>query len=164
MQKNILYEQKTGQLSLRRRDLLVFWVKFCVWFFILQGIITPIYWLSGLFGRDIIMNLYGLKTTEAASFIGIIIPLFFFIKGIIAFGLWTEKKWAVTSAIIDAAVGLLICTFVMFYPTDNILIQKTVFIPIGLVGLYLIEMIRIRKKWAQRIEVKQYQYNRFYSK
>ncbi|MEM9337494.1 MAG: hypothetical protein AAGA66_02115 [Bacteroidota bacterium] len=97
----------------RRRKLLPIWIKIFLWIFMVFGAIVPVGLVLGAMGIDFNLALYGLETTNALSITGLLIILFFAIKGTVSFGLWTEKDWAVNLAIIDAIVGIVACSFVM---------------------------------------------------
>ena len=137
----------------RRRKLLPIWIKIFLWIFMVFGAIAPVGVVLGAIGIDFNLALYGLETTNALSITGLLIILFFAIKGTVSFGLWTEKDWAVNLAIIDAIIGIVACSFVMLvlpFLSDNngfnfnIRLELIVLIP------YLIKMRKIKGDWYNR--------------
>ena len=95
MSDNILDEQQFGYSALRRRDLLPLWIKIFIWIFLIFGTILPVILILGIIGINFNLSLYGLETTQPLSLIGLLITILFALKGIVAFGLWMEKEWAI---------------------------------------------------------------------
>lgn len=155
MNENILDVQQLETADLRRRDLLPIWIKIFVWIFLFFGAIVPIVVIFGIFGMKLNLSLYGLDTIEPISLLGMFITLLFALKAVVAFGLWTEKKWAVNWAIIDAIIGIIVCVLVMgilpFVGTGlsfSLRLELIALIP------YLIKMIKINPEWIIRNELK----------
>ena len=96
-------------LYLRRRTLLPIVIKIFILFFIIFGIIAILTLVLGFFDFRIPMAIYGLQTNNPISLTGIILILIFILKGIVAYSLWIEKKWAILVAIIDCYIGIFIC-------------------------------------------------------
>ena len=90
----------------RRRRLLPWWIKVFVWVFILTGAVIPIVVLMGIFGQEVKLSIFSLQTNHPTSATGIIISMLFLLKGIVAFGLWMEKDWAISLAIADAVINI----------------------------------------------------------
>lgn len=111
------------------------------------GIMSIITLGLGFFKFKIPIALYGLQTNDPISLMGIILISLFILKGIVAFGLWTEKKWAVLLAIIDSFIGIIFCT----YSTVVITNESTHSFPIRLeyfiIVPYIIWLFKIKKKW-----------------
>jgi len=99
----------------RRRNLLPWWIIGCIWIFLLTFAVMPIAIVLGVLKFDFELSLLGLTTHEPVSLIGLIVVLIFLLKGITAFALWTEKRWAVSLAKIDAIISIVICCCVMAY-------------------------------------------------
>ncbi len=145
-----------SELSLapeRRRKLLPTWIKIFLWIFMVFGIMAPIGLILGVLGIDFSLALYGLETTKALSLTGLSIILLFAIKGAVSFGLWTEKDWAIKWAIIDAIIGIIVCSIVMvvlpFLPESlgfgfDLRLELIALIP------YLIIMKKIKSDWENR--------------
>ena len=76
----------------RRRKLLPIWIKIFLWIFMVFGAIAPVGVVLGAIGIDFNLAIYGLETTNALSITGLLIILFFAIKGTVSFGLWTEER------------------------------------------------------------------------
>jgi hypothetical protein len=99
----------------RRRDLLPKWIKVFTWFFLFLGIIAPLGLFAGLLNVPFQVSLYGLSTHNPLSLLGVFLTLLFLFKGIVAFGLWTEKDWAIQLGEIDAFLGITICVLTMLF-------------------------------------------------
>jgi glucan phosphoethanolaminetransferase (alkaline phosphatase superfamily) len=99
----------------RRRNMLPWWVIGSIWLFLVFSAVMPVAIVFGLLGYNFEISLLGLTTHDPFSIAGIVLMLLFAFKGIIAFGLWTEKKWAVGVAKIDAIISIVICCSVMAY-------------------------------------------------
>ena len=117
---------------------------------------VPISLICGILNVDINLALYGLETTRTFSIIGIIVVLLFALKGMVSFGLWTEKDWAVRLAIIDASVGIGACAIIMivmpFMPGNhgfslNLRLELIALIP------YLLKMKKIKTEWESMAQV-----------
>lgn len=136
--------------QLRRRDLLPTWIKVFIWIFMIMGAILPFGILSGIFGWPFNISLYGFSTMFPFSIIGISLTALFTLKGAVAFGLWTEKKWAVDMAMIDAILGIVICILGMFIiptSTGNVVIRLELILLIP----YFLKMKKIKLEWLERI-------------
>lgn len=101
---------------------------------------------------DFPLSLYGLDTSQVYSLTGLGVVALFLIKGLTAYGLWWEKDWAVTLAIGDALIGIVICVLMMlnnplvevedgFFNFTGLRLELLALLP------YLIKMLRIRKAW-----------------
>jgi len=111
--KDILDNDHIGGVKQRPRDLLPIWIKVFIWLFMIAGVFIPIVIVVGLLGGPTSLSLYGLETYYPFSLIGLVISSLMALKGVVAFGLWFEKKWAVKLAMLDAIIGLVTCIFVM---------------------------------------------------
>ncbi|WP_210486380.1 hypothetical protein [Rufibacter aurantiacus] len=98
----------------RRRDLLPWWMKIFIWMFLLMAALVPIGVIMAVMGLSFSISLYGFETTNPISPTGIILTLLILIKGVTAFGLWTEKDWAVKLGVFDAIIGLVACVIALF--------------------------------------------------
>lgn len=132
----------------RRRKLLPWWMKIFVWIFIIFGAISPVALVFGIMGFQFNQSLYGLDTNDPVSPIGLVIFAVFTLKGIIAYGLWFEKSWAVQLGILDAILGFAICSFVMIYPVItgtgsnfNFRLEIILLIP------YLVFLVKSKQSW-----------------
>ncbi|HTJ49265.1 MAG TPA: hypothetical protein VL443_07390 [Cyclobacteriaceae bacterium] len=111
--------------NVRRRDLLPMWIKVFLWIFLVMGGFAVLGWFSGFAGVKFNTSLYGISSSEPLSEFGVALMLLFLLKAIVAFGLWTEKDWAITAGTVDAVLGIGICIFVMvltpiFFPTNPV--------------------------------------------
>jgi hypothetical protein len=134
----------------RRKDLLPTWIKVFSWIFMIMGLFVPLSLLLGILGMNFQIELYGMKTNSPISTIGIILTLLFFLKGITAFGLLTEKSWAIKVGLFDAILGILVCIFIMLvYPfiddipsfSFNFRLELLLLIP------YLLKLNKIKNDW-----------------
>lgn len=154
MNEDILDEHQLGNSNLRRRDLLPTWIKVFVWIFLIFGAIVPVVLILGIVGMDFNLSMYGLETTRPISLIGIFITFLFALKGFVAFGLWTEKEWAVNLAITDAILGIIVCVFVMvILPFISNSGGMNINLRLELIPLipYLIKMRKIKIAWLERV-------------
>ncbi len=138
--------------SERRRNLLPPWIKVFTWIFLIFGGLVPVAFLLGLFGVDLNLSLYGMETNTTFSLAGVVLLLLFAIKGIVAYGLWTEKKWAANLAIYDAILGILVCCVVMFAGLLSALSSSLSFtisfrVEIFVLIPYLLRMQAIKRDW-----------------
>jgi len=113
MSENILDDDHLLGPNASRRDLLPMWIKVFVWIFLIFGALVPVALILGVAGVNFSLSLYGLETIDSLSLIGVSIMCLFIFKGIVAFGLWTEKEWAVSLAIADASIGIILCILAM---------------------------------------------------
>lgn len=141
----------------RRRKLLPWWIKVFIWLFLIFGAIAPIAFVIGLFGANFQLSLYGFETNEPNSLVGFALFILFGLKGIAAYGLWTEKDWAIKIAQIDAIIGIFICLLKMvFIPLlflengfqFNFRLELILLIP------YLIKLQNIKEIWIKSLEAK----------
>ena len=146
-----MIDQSADGMQVRRRSLLSGWIKFFTWIFLFFGVMVPIGLILGIF-MDFHLSLYGLETSQVYSLTGLGVVALFLIKGLTAYGLWWEKDWAVTLAIGDAVIGIVICVLMMlnnpivevengFFNLTGLRLELLFLLP------YLIKMLRIRKAW-----------------
>lgn len=133
---------------IRRRNLLPVWIKIFVWFFLIGGSISALFLGIGPFVRDFKTSIYGIKATHIYTLYGLMTSCLIIYKGIVAYGLWFEQKWAPQAAIIDAVIGITICIMMMILPfilpganTSNLRLEL---IPLY---LYLVKMREIKQTW-----------------
>lgn len=155
MSDTILDDDQFGSSAGRRRELLPFWIKFFLWIFMVFGAIVPLAFIAGLSGISFHISLYGLETSHPMSVLGFLVTVLFGFKGVVAYGLWTEKDWAVEMAIIDAGIGIATCLFVMFalpFVGDGGFSLNLRFELIALIP-YLLKMREIKPEWERRREL-----------
>ncbi len=156
MNENILDDQQIQNLNLRRRDLLPTWIKIFVWIFLIFGAAIPIILILGAIGMNFSISLYGLQTMNPFSLVGLFLTLLFILKGIVAYGLLTEKEWAVKFAIIDAVIGILVCilvTAILPFLGNNNGMNISFRLELIPLILYLIQMKKIKSEWEKRISL-----------
>jgi hypothetical protein len=105
--------QKSGRYT-RRREMLPMWVKIFTWIFMITGSAAPLSLLAGVLNLPFSLSLYGLDTNTSLSLAGFVLVFLFSLKGITAYGLWTEQDWAIKVAKLDAGIGILFCIANMF--------------------------------------------------
>lgn len=147
MIENTLNIEQLENSLFRRRDLLPKWIKVFIWFFLIFGVLAPFAFTLGLVGASFSASIYGLKANQALSFTGIFITLLYLLKGIVAFGLWTEKKWAVNLAITDALIGIILCSVMMYLSFVNPINGLVLGFELILLIPYLVKMIKIKNEW-----------------
>ncbi|MBC3538401.1 hypothetical protein ACFSC6_16555 [Rufibacter sediminis] len=134
----------------RRRDLLPWWIKTFTWLFLLMAAVVPIGVVMGLMGLNFSISLYGFETTDPISATGIVLTVLILFKGVTAYGLWTEKDWAVRLGIVDAIIGLVACAVAMFVlplvDRSEGFVLNFRLEPILLI-LYLLKLQRIKPTW-----------------
>ena len=136
-----------------RKKLLPLWIKVFTWIFLVFSAFVPIIIILGILGYRAQLALYGLETNEPFSFIGIAITLLFIIKGITSFGLLKEKGWAIKTGIVDAIIGITICSFIMLYPIINS--EATFSLRPELIALipYLLKFLKIKTEWKNFVAI-----------
>lgn len=146
-----------NSLLQRKRDLLPLWMKIFIWLFLIIGTFAIITRILSIFGIDYWINtngektIYGMETTENYSILSIFISSLIIYKGVVAFGMWTEKKWAINAGIIDAGVGIVICIIMMFIEPIFLKGEKyNINFRFELIFLlpYLIKCMKIKEKWS----------------
>lgn len=144
--------------TFRRQKLLPWWMIGFIWIFMFMGasglavsawelILSP----TGL-GFD--KELYGMQTYEGFSPLALFIKTLIIFKGVTAFGMWTEKNWAINFGIADAAIGIVVCVVMMFLQPLFEIVNGTFMFNFRFEILflipYLIKCLKIRKRWENR--------------
>lgn len=147
---DILDAFATSEKKVRRRALLPWWIKTFAWIFLAFGALAPVGLIFGAFGVQFDLALYGLKTNQPFSSLGLCIMAMFILKGIAAFALWTEKNQAIIIGQIDAVVGIAVCVFVMVvYPFIDDQAGFRFFFRLELLLLipFLVKLGKIKDEW-----------------
>ncbi|HMJ69766.1 MAG TPA: hypothetical protein VK508_12770 [Cyclobacteriaceae bacterium] len=149
-QTNIL-DQDFSVKTIRRRQLLPWWIKTFSWLFMIAGAFVPCALAAALlFGFTYHTALYGLETFEPLSPIGIILAGMYLLKGAVGFGLWFEKDWAIIAGLIDCIIGILACLCVMlvFPRIEGLSGYSTSFrLEILFLIFFMVKLVRIRRQW-----------------
>lgn len=140
----------------RRKQLLPWWIKVFMWIFLVIGAFVPVAVIIGILGYNFQVSLYGLETNDPLSIIGILLVSVFLFKGITSYSLLREWDYAITLAIIDAILGIIICTALMLYPVIFTEDKVTFVFRLELLFLipYLIKMLKIKPEWENIIPFK----------
>lgn len=137
----------------RRRALLPLWIKIFTWIFLATGAIAMLILIAGVFGIQGRLSIYGFSSSEAFSPTGLLLAAIFVSKGLVAYGLWMEKEWAVPAARIDAIIGIVICVGQMivspFLGNSGFIVS----LRLELVALipYLIKMRKLHYPWKDAV-------------
>lgn len=138
----------------RKRDLLPIWIKVFLWLFLVMASFIPVVVVLGIFNFSTSLSLYGFESHSVFSVIGFMITCLITYKGIIAYGLWTEKKWAVTHAIYDGIIGIVACVLAMILPLFlNSGINFTFRLELLALFPYLFKMRAIKDEWNDVLKV-----------
>ncbi|HEX6849475.1 MAG TPA: hypothetical protein VF144_20960 [Chitinophagaceae bacterium] len=150
-QQTVLTESLLQLKTKRRKGLLPWWIKVFIWIFLIFGAIAPLALILGILGYKFEISLYGFQTSEPLSLIGISLILMFLFKGFTAYSLLKEKIWAITFGIIDAIIGIALCSFAMLYPffSSHAGANLTFRLELILLIPYLIKMVRIKSDWER---------------
>lgn len=132
----------------RRRDLLPTWIKIFLWIFLIGGAVAAGLLIAGSLITQTSLSLYGMNANHPYSMTGLLICSLFLFKGIVAYGLWFEQKWAPQAAIADAIIGIAVCLVMMaiipfMYPSISFTLRLEL-IPLY---FYLKKMQSIKKTW-----------------
>lgn len=147
--------QEDQQSSLpRRRKLLPWWIRFFCWVFMIMGGITPFAIVLGILGFSFNISLYGIETNTPLSVAGMGLTALFILKGATAFGLWTEKDWAIKLGYVDAIIGILVCivvTFIqpMFDTSNGFMVSYSFRFELLFLVPYLYKLSKISPQWKQ---------------
>lgn len=149
--EHLILEPLLQEASIKRRQLLPIWIKIFCWFFLLGGLVAPLLVIAGLFlDVQASLALYGMETSDPLSLAGLVIAALFFLKGIVAYGLWWEKDWALDFGIVDAIIGIAFCGLLMTPLGLSLgLTTATPAIRLELVALipYLIKLQKLKSLW-----------------
>lgn len=132
----------------RRRDLLPTWIKIFLWIFLIGGAVAAGLLIAGALITQTSLSLYGMNANHPYSMTGLLICSLFLFKGIVAYGLWFEQKWAPQAAIADAIIGIAVCLIMMaiipfMYPSISFTLRLEL-IPLY---FYLKKMQSIKTTW-----------------
>jgi hypothetical protein len=156
MQENLtdlLTDELIQENGIPRKRILPLWIKIFMWIFLIIGAFAPIIFVLGLTGFNAQLALYGLETNEPLSLLGIIITALFIIKGITAFSLLKEKDWAIKIGILDAILGILICTLLMLYPIINSDFKFSLRLELVALIPYLLKLLKIKTQWETFVKI-----------
>ncbi|ANE51471.1 hypothetical protein [Flavisolibacter tropicus] len=150
--EQLILEPLLQEATIKKRQLLPIWIKIFCWFFLLGGLVAPLLVVAGLLFNDVqaSLALYGMETASPLSIVGLLIAALFFLKGIVAYGLWWEKSWAINLGIADAIIGIFFCVLLMTPLGLSLeLLTTTPSFRLELVALipYLIKLQKLKPIW-----------------
>jgi len=137
-----------GELLVRRRNLLPWWIKTFCWLFMVIGAGAIICLIIGALGYPVDLSFYGFKTTAPISPIGLLLIAVILFKGYSAYLLWFEENNAIKIARVDALVGVCLCivsTFVMPFFQSGF--KFTFRLELVLLFIYWFKLNRIGDAW-----------------
>ncbi|BAP31896.1 uncharacterized protein CHSO_2859 [Chryseobacterium sp. StRB126] len=148
-EKSTAFDEFDNYNSLtRRRNLLPVWIKIFLWIFLIGGTVSLILLMAGSFMTHVSLSIYGINADHPYSMTGLLISLLFLFKGIVAYGLWFEQKWAPQAAIVDAIIGIAVCIIMMaVIPFTSPKINFTIRLELIPLYFYLVKMRNIKKVW-----------------
>ena len=152
-QVDLLTDELIQSNAIARKKLLPLWIKVFMWIFLIIGSFVPIVFILSIMGYNAKLAVYGLETNKVFSSIGIIISVILVIKTITAFGLLKEKDWAIKLGIVDAILGIIVCTIVMLYPIINPEIKFTLRLELVALIPYLLKFLKIKTQWESFVEL-----------
>src|SRR3954463_2669454 len=152
-QTDFLTDELVQHNAIPRKKLLPLWIKIFAWIFLVLSAFVPIVLVLRLTGYNAQLALYGLETNEPFSSLGIIIATVFAIKGVAAFGLLKEKDWAIKIGIVDATIGITICTLVMLYPIINSDAKFSLRLELVALIPYLLKLMKIKNQWETFVRI-----------
>jgi len=148
-QVDLLPASSFEETVLDRKKLIPIWIKVFSWIFLVFGLLSPVALIIGILGFEFQLSLYGFQTIYPLSIPGLIVIVLFALKGIVAFGLLTQKNWAVKLAIIDGIVGIALCIFTMVYVAYDYYLAQNFTFRLELIALipYLLKMRKVKPNW-----------------
>lgn len=147
-EKPTAFAEFENNILTRRRNLLPIWIKIFLWIFLIGGAISAILLIAGSLLTHFSLSLYGINANHPYSMTGLLIGFLFLFKGIVAYGLWFEQKWAVQAAIVDAIIGIAICLIMMaIIPFTTPTISFTIRLELIPLYFYLKKMQNIKNIW-----------------
>ncbi|MGZ3847316.1 MAG: hypothetical protein ACXVBH_14740 [Flavisolibacter sp.] len=149
MEEQSILTSLAEETVVERRKLLPVWIKVFVWIFMIIGPFALLAFIVGLFSVRFDSAIYGLESQDPLSATSLFIFMVFILKGIVAYGLWTEKDWAVNLGIVDAIIGIGACIIVMAVPSITSTSGSTFRAELILLIPYLITLLKLRPKWMQ---------------
>lgn len=138
------FNEFEGVQSIRRRDMLPWWIKTFCWIFMVAGVAATIIGVLSFFGIMLSLDIYGFDAAEGPLYLAISLSIYWF-NGVTAFLLWTEHKEAVTVAKINAYFGILLCiiSVIISFTTGNVMFR----LEIILLGVFLSKLNKIEYDW-----------------
>ena len=117
-----IFQDFYNPFLLPRKKMVSWWMKFFCWVFLVLAVLAPVCLLvpslGFRIGDDISIGgsrvaLYGLNAANNADGLTQFIVVLFILKGIVSYGLLSEKDWAMKLGMIDGAIGVIICFITM---------------------------------------------------
>ncbi len=131
-----------------RRQLLPWWIKVFCWIFMIFGVLAFGCLLLGFTEIKPDLAFYGLETNEPFSIVGITIIAIALFKAYVAFALWFERDDAIVMGKIDAIIGIVLCSTLMFVlPFIQDGYGFTLRLELVLLIPFLLKLNKIKKDW-----------------
>ena len=143
---DVLSESFLNEGIISRKALIPLWIKIFSWIFLVFALITPIALIGGLIMHNFALSLYGLDANTPYSLIGGFVTVLFLLKGIVAFGILKRENWAINLGLVDAVLGIIVCTVLMIFA---VITNAPFVFRLELVALvpYLIKLLKIKDDW-----------------
>jgi hypothetical protein len=146
--ENIDHSLLFGNLPIRRRDLLPWWIKAFCWLFMAMSAVAVICLIAGLLGYPAKLSFYRFETTAPLSPVGLLLIAVMLFKGYSAYKLWFEKNNALSVARVDALIGICLCIVSMFVmPFIQSGFKFTFRLELVLLFIYWFKLNRIGDAW-----------------
>lgn len=146
--------EEFSQLTIRRRQLLPWWIKGFSLLFMFSGTAAIVCLILGVFGNKVSLSMYGFDANDSFSVNGLIVISVFILKGIAAWSLWFEKDYAIFLGETDAVLGIILCLVSMFVlPYLQPDVKGSIRIELLLLFPYLIKLIKIKDQWLIAVEL-----------
>ena len=146
--QNDIFDERLLNLQKDRRKLLPWWMKAFIWIFLLFSAMIPIVLVFAFLGYNTTVSLYGIETNNALSTIGVLVITLYILKGVVSYGLWLGKKWAIDLGILDAIVGILSCFYVMYISST---MEFSFRLEVAFLIPYLIKLLNLKPLWSHGV-------------
>ncbi len=133
-----------------RLELLPLWIRVFTWIFIVAGLLAAIALILSRLNLQIDLNIYGIKSSEPRSHLGLLIITLFLLKAVVGYALWTGATWAINLGIVDGVLGVAICIFLGFiapFIADKSPLEIEFRLELLLLIPYLIFLFKTRRTW-----------------
>lgn len=132
--------------TIRRREILPWWIKFFSWVFMVAAVITCLTPIQFLFGQVPLISLYGFHSDAFFPFSLLFLYFLFIMNGLVGYMLWFEKDKAIDFGKICVLIGIAACigSFIFSMVDGNFTIRLEV---IALIIFYR-KLSSIEYRWG----------------